>query len=231
MGSLVRGIFHFTSFLPNLWFASRGDGNGNKDINGKTFDYIIVGGRLTGLVVANRLSEDSGRTVLVLENGYINDDISTQVPSFANSINTQLMYDITSAPDANAGGKTYPVYVGNAVGGGSVVNGMAFDRASAADYNAQESPRNVGWNWNSLLPYFKKSTTFTPPTAANIKEFSITYDASYYGTNGPVQASFPNFEYQDTKNVWAAFKAENVPLPRGHAAGNAVGAYWVPTAL
>jgi choline dehydrogenase-like flavoprotein len=176
-------------------------------------------------------SDTRSGTVLVLENGYINDDISTQVPAYANSINTQLMYDIISAPDANTGGKTYPVYVGNVVGGGSVVNGMAFDRASAADYDAWELLGNIGWNWNSLLPYFKKSTTFTPPSQAHAEEFGITYDASYYGTEGPVQASFPNFEYDDTKNIWAAFKAGNVLLPKEHAAGRAVGAFWVPTAL
>jgi choline dehydrogenase-like flavoprotein len=157
--------------------------------------------------------------------------MSTQVPAFANGINTQLMYNINSAPDANTGGKAFPVYVGNVVGGGSVVNGMAFDRASAADYDAWESLGNTGWNWNSLLPYFKKSTTFTPPTEANVKDFGITYDASFYGTNGPVQASFPNFEYQDTKDIWAAFRAENIPLPKEVASGNAVGAYWTPTAL
>lgn len=170
-------------------------------------------------------------TVLVIENGYVNDDITTQVPHYANTINKPLMYDITSAPDANTGGKTYPVYVGNVVGGGSVVNGMAFDRASAEDYDAWEQLGNYGWNWNSLLGYFKKSTTFTPPSAANVKEFGITYDASYYGTNGPLQASFPNFEYQDTKNMWAAMKAEGVPRPREHASGDAVGAFWIPTAL
>lgn len=130
----------------------------------------------------------------MLENGYINDDISTQIPSFANTINAGLMYNIQSAPDANTGGKTYPIYVGNVVGGGSVVNGMAFDRASAADYDAWASLGNSGWDWDSLLPYFKKSTTFTPPTASNVQEFGTTYDASYYGTNGPIQASFPNFE-------------------------------------
>ncbi|KAH7396829.1 hypothetical protein DE146DRAFT_789471 [Phaeosphaeria sp. MPI-PUGE-AT-0046c] len=232
MGSLIKAFFYFSSFLPQTWVASGpSTDNGEQGINGRTFDYIIVGGGLTGLAVANRLSEDTSRTVLVLENGYINDDISTQVPSFANAINTRLMYDITSAPDAETGGKTYPVYVGNVVGGGSVVNGMAFDRASAADYDSWEQLGNPGWNWNNLLQYFKKSTTFTPPSQENVKEFGITYDASYYGTNGPIQASFPNFEYQDTKNIWAAFKADDIPLPKEHAAGLAVGAFWIPTAL
>lgn len=141
------------------------------------------------------------------------------------------MYDITSAPDANIGGATKPVWVGNVVGGGSVVNGMAFDRASAADYDAWERLGNVGWNWNNLLPYFKKSTTFTPPSLLNTLALGITYDASYYGTNGPIQASFPNFEYPDVATIWAAYKGQGVPLPKEHASGNAVGAYWIPTAL
>lgn len=157
-------------------------------------------------------------------------DISTQIPSYANSLNKALMYDITSAPDANLGGQTRPVYVGNVVGGGSVVNGMAFDRASAADYDAWERLGNTGWNWNSLLPYFKKSTTFTPPVPL-LNAFGVTYDASYYGTNGPIHASFPPFEYADMTSIWAAYKAQGVPLPKEHASGNAVGAYWIPTAL
>jgi len=172
----------------------------------------------------------SSGTVLVIENGYVVDDVTTQVPSFANSVNANLMYDITSAYDTNTGG-THPVWVGNVVGGGSVVNGMAFDRASAADYNAWEQLGNAGWNFNSLLYYFKKSTTFTPPTSNNVKSFGTTYDASYYGTNGPIQASFPNFEYEDTKTIWAAYKQSGVPLPREHASGRAVGAFWIPTAL
>lgn len=141
------------------------------------------------------------------------------------------MYGITSAPNANIGGQTKPVWVGNVVGGGSVVNGMAFDRASAADYDAWEQLGNSGWGWNSLLPYFKKSTTFTPPADADVKAWGITYDASYYGTSGPIQASFPNFEYPDITTIWAAYKAQGVPLPKEHASGNAVGAYWIPTAL
>lgn len=141
------------------------------------------------------------------------------------------MYDITSAPDVNIGGQTRPVYVGNVVGGGSVVNGMAFDRASAADYDAWEQLGNSGWNWNSLLPYFKKSTTFTPPSAAYVEAWGTTYDASYYGTDGPIHASFPTFEYPDMKTIWASYKAKGVPLPKEHASGDAVGAYWVPTAL
>lgn len=112
-----------------------------------------------------------------------------------------------------------------------MVNGMAFDRASAADYDAWEKLGNTGWNFNSLLYYFKKSTTFTPPSASNVQQFGTTYDASYYGTNGPIQASYPEFEYPDVKTIWASYKASDVPLPKEQGSGRAVGAFWIPTAL
>lgn len=248
MSCLLQSLLYLSLFVSTLSQAlSLGNNGGEVDVGGQTFDYVIVGGGLTGLTVANRLSEDSSRqclpfsitnylltvrlgTVLVIENGYKVDDVTTQVPTFANSLNTELMYNIPSAPDANTGG-SHPVWVGNVVGGGSMVNGMAFDRASAADYNAWEQLGNLGWNWNSLLYYFQKSTTFTPPRAANVHEFGTTYDASYYGNNGPIQAAFPNFEYSDTKTIWTAWKAEGVPLPKEHASGSAVGAYWIPSSL
>lgn len=141
-----------------------------------------------------------------------------------------MQYTLDSAPEAELENISVPVLVGKVVGGGSVVNGMAFDRASAADYNAWEQLGNPGWGWNGLLPYFKKSTTFTPPKLTG-KEFNITYDASFYGTNGPLQASFPNFEFPDVKTMWEACRAEGYPSPREHAAGDAVGLLWVPTSL
>jgi len=51
---------------------------------------------------------------------------------------------------------------GKALGGGSILNAMCWNRGGAKDYNAWEAFGNPGWGWNGLLPYFIKVTHFTP---------------------------------------------------------------------
>ncbi|KAJ8115514.1 hypothetical protein OPT61_g2845 [Boeremia exigua] len=230
MAPSLRRLVTFAAVLRFVVAVSALKRDEVSSIKEKTYDYVIVSGGLTGLVVAHRLSENSSQSVLVLESGPITEDIDTIIPTLGNNINSAMQYDINSAPDTSQKGKSVPVLVGKVVGGGSVINGMAFDRASAADYNAWEQLGNPGWGWNGLLPYFKKSTTFTPPQLTG-KEFNITYDASFYGKSGPIQASYPNFEFPDVKVMWEAFKSAGYPTPKEHGAGDAVGALWVPTSL
>lgn len=66
-----------------------------------------------------------------------------------------------SVPQAGLDGRTSPVYSAAVVGGGTVVNGMFFNRGSAGDYDAWAKLGNPGWAWNDLLPYFKKVSSFS----------------------------------------------------------------------
>lgn len=66
------------------------------------------------------------------------------------------MFNITCEPQPGMNGRTYSLLAANVVGGGTVVNGMAFDRGSAGDYDLWEDMGNPGWGWDGLLPYFKK---------------------------------------------------------------------------
>lgn len=62
MSLLLSGIFYLSSFVPRILDPSAPSGNtGEADVGGQSFDYIVVGGGLTGLTVANRLSEDASR--------------------------------------------------------------------------------------------------------------------------------------------------------------------------
>ena len=105
------------------------------------------------------LALTSSVNVLVLEYGPVDRRNNTLVPYYGTQLNTQDMFNITSAPEPFMGGKTYPVLQGAVAGGGSTVNGMQLDRASAADYDSWEKLGNPGWGWNGLFPYFKKVRT------------------------------------------------------------------------
>jgi hypothetical protein len=68
------------------------------------------------------------------------------------------------------------------LGGGSIVNGMIYDRGSRADYNAWEALGNKGWGWEGMLPFFKKGVEFIPPPAKTVSDFNITWDPAAYVT-------------------------------------------------
>ncbi|KAF2162383.1 GMC oxidoreductase [Zasmidium cellare ATCC 36951] len=123
-------------------------------ISNKLHDFIIIGGGTSGLVLANRLTEDPSTTVLVIEYGHLDNNSSIPIPYNANFNNNRDLYNISSLPVKHLNNKPFPVAAAATVGGGSVVNGMFFDRASALDYDAWEALGNPGWGWEGLLPYF-----------------------------------------------------------------------------
>lgn len=99
----------------------------------------------------------------------------------ASALNESLLWpNYVSQPDPFLNNKTTKVRVAEILGGGSVVNGMFYDRGSAADYDAWESLGNSGWGWKGLYPYFKKGTTFHAPPKKTADDFNITWDPSAY---------------------------------------------------
>lgn len=110
------------------------------------------------------------------------------------------------------------------LGGGSVINGMVYDRGNAADYDAWEALGNKGWGWAGMKPYFVKGTTFQPPSPEVAEAFNITWDPDMYG-NGPLSVSITDSQYADINEYWAAWKASGVKVPEDGNAG-AVGPSW-----
>ncbi|KAK3375612.1 hypothetical protein B0T24DRAFT_697926 [Lasiosphaeria ovina] len=170
-----------------------------------SYDYIVVGGRVSGLVVAGRLTEDRRRTVLIIERGYFDNKPEAIVPWYGNLLDTSVLINPESAPNPKLNTSTFSVAVPAVVGGGSVVNGMGYIRGGKVDYDAWEELGNPGWGWQGLLPYFRKSTTFTPPFFEAIRQWNITFDPSVYG-HDPLHTHTPNFQYPDIASVWDALR-------------------------
>ncbi|KAF1969999.1 choline dehydrogenase-like protein [Bimuria novae-zelandiae CBS 107.79] len=195
--------------------------------NTTQYDYVIIGGGLTGLVVANRLSENKNKTVLVIESGENIDTVGNTIPYKANDIPAAAPLKwtgFTTQPEAELGNKTFNVNVGKVLGGGSVINGMVYDRGNAADYDAWEALGNEGWGWAGMKPYFIKGTTFQPPSPEVAEAFNITWDPDTYG-NGPLSVSITDTQYADINEYWAAWKASGVNVPVDGNDG-AVGPSW-----
>lgn len=121
------------------------------------YDFIVIGGGTSGLTVADRLTEDSITSVLVVEYGPLdNYEPAVLVPGLLNLTATTYLFNVTSIPQANLGGRSFKPPAGAVVGGRTVVNGMFFDRGAAVDYDAWSELGNPGWDWQHLLPYFEK---------------------------------------------------------------------------
>ncbi|KAJ7707829.1 alcohol oxidase [Mycena metata] len=169
------------------------------------FDYIIVGGGTAGLPVANRLSEDPNVKVGILEAGLLlENDSLIDVPGKLGMNNGHPKYDWVSStsPQFGAGGRSIPLFGGKLVGGTSALNYMAWDRGSKEEYDAWAlvSDTDGAWNWDSLLPFFKK----TEDTSSSLsRDLAIDYSASdsdifspgipteaAIGVNGPVKVRY-----------------------------------------
>ncbi|RYN85077.1 hypothetical protein AA0120_g8996 [Alternaria tenuissima] len=170
--------------------------------NETTYDFVIVGGGIAGLTVADRLTENPDVTVLVIEYGPFDlKEDGVMIPGAYFPV-PYLWLPLMSTPQTALNNASFGVPCGRVVGGGSVVNAMFFHRSDAELYNAWEELGATGWGWFDLLPYFKKSETFTAPDAEYAARHNITWDVAIHGSDGPVQASHAPYDYPGSANKY-----------------------------
>lgn len=201
----VFSVSQVSAYVGEVHNYTRRATTGNGwDIDGKSFDYVIVGGGTAGLVLANRLSADGSNSVAVIEagpSGYEDND-KFVVPSamlYDSAVNTQYdwQYKTTSQKHLNGKEKSWPR--GKVLGGSSAINGLYYVRPSReeADAWAELAGKN-GWNhwgWDNLLNGMKKSEKLQTPLKSVREQAHIEYDGSSHGRNGPIHTTWPAVTY------------------------------------
>ncbi|TIA88338.1 hypothetical protein E3P81_03527 [Wallemia ichthyophaga] len=162
-------------------------------VNDQTFDYVIAGAGIGGLVTANRLTEDENTRVLVIEAGGQGDDVRDRIDIPAEAYLNGLPvagspYDwgiYTEAQD-ELNGRNLHWPRGKIVGGSTAVNALYMTRSIKDEHDAwAELVDDDGWNWDSLLPYFRRYENFSPPASDLKDNLSIEVKDSAHGYDGP----------------------------------------------
>jgi choline dehydrogenase len=146
------------------------------------YDYVIVGGGSAGCVVASRLAAaEPQATVLVIEAGPDGRGVTQVVdpPQWTRLLGTSLDWGYWYAPSSAVAGQRIAIPRGKVLGGCSAINAMVWYRGHPGDYDAWQASGAPGWDYQALLPYFRRSESWEGGASGQ------------RGAGGPMRVSHP----------------------------------------
>ena len=145
------------------------------------FDYIIAGGGSAGCVLAARLSQDPAVSVCLIEAGGTGRDFFIRAPAMVAAMVSGRPpinnWALKTVPQPGLGGRRGFHPRGRALGGSSAINAMLYVRGHPSDYDEWADLGATGWDWQSVLPYFRAS------------ERNARGPSNLHGADGPLQVS------------------------------------------
>ena len=127
------------------------------------FDYIVVGAGSAGCVLANRLTEEAGTSVLLIEAGGSDRSLFIQMPTALSIPMNMKRYNwfFESEPEPFMDNRRMHCPRGKVLGGSSSINGMVYVRGHACDFDEWENRGAAGWAYRHCLPYFRRAESWT----------------------------------------------------------------------